>query len=41
MLVGLTIVFLGLFFILAVSIARFTAGIGSYATQVNEQLSSV
>jgi AI-2 transport protein TqsA len=41
MLVGLTIVFLGLFFILAVSITRFTAGIGSYATQVNEQLSSV
>jgi len=41
MLVGLTIVFLGLFFILAVSIARFSAGIGSYATQVNEQLSSV
>jgi AI-2 transport protein TqsA len=41
MLVGLTILFLGLFFVLGVSIARFSAGIGSYAKDLNEQLASV
>ncbi|MDQ3435992.1 MAG: AI-2E family transporter [Actinomycetota bacterium] len=41
MLVGLTILFLGLFFVLGVSIARFSAGIGSYAKELNEQLASV
>ena len=41
MLVALTVLFVGLFFILGVSIARFSAGIGSYATELNEQLASV
>lgn len=41
MLVGLLILFTGLFYILGVSIARFSAGIGSYAAQLNDQLASV
>jgi AI-2 transport protein TqsA len=41
MLVGLAILFLGLFFILGISIARFSADIGSYTTQLNKQMAGV
>jgi AI-2 transport protein TqsA len=38
MLVGLTIIFVGLFVILTVSIGRFTGRVGVYTTQLNGQL---
>ena len=41
MLVGLTILFMGLFFVLGLSIARFSAGIGSYTKDLNEHVSSL
>ena len=41
MLVGLTILFLGLFFILGISIARFSSDIGSYTAQLNNQMAGI
>src|SRR5215210_620886 len=41
MLVGLTVLFLGLFFILGVSIARFSGDIGSYTGKLNDQLDNI
>jgi len=41
MLVGLSILFLGLFGILGVSIAKFSADIGTYTTKLNHQLDNV
>jgi AI-2 transport protein TqsA len=41
MLVGLTIVFVGLFFILGASISRFSSQIGSYARDLNGQLGNL
>src|SRR5215203_39605 len=41
MLVGLTVLFLGLFFILGVSIARFSGDIGSYTGKLNAQLDNI
>jgi AI-2 transport protein TqsA len=41
MLVGLPILFLALFGILGVSIARFSSDIGSYTTKLNEQLGHI
>jgi len=41
MLVGLTVLFLGLFFILGVSIARFSGDIGSYAGKLNDQVGNI
>src|SRR5215204_4560781 len=41
MLVGLTILFVGIFLIMGVSIARFSADIGSYAGKLNVQVSNV
>lgn len=41
MLVGLTILFLGLFGILGVSIARFSGDIGSYTAKLNDQLGNI
>jgi AI-2 transport protein TqsA len=41
MLVGLTILFLGLFFILGISIARFSSDIGSYTAQLNKQMAGI
>src|SRR5215210_2365583 len=41
MLVGLTVLFLGLFFILGASIARFSGDIGSYAGKLNDQLGNI
>lgn len=41
MLVGLTILFLGLFGILSVSIARFSGDIGSYTAKLNDQLGNM
>jgi len=41
MLVGLTILFLGLFFILGVSITRFSADIGSYTAQLNREMAGI
>src|SRR5215204_5464862 len=41
MLVGLTILFLGLFFILGISIARFSADIGSYTAQLNREMAGI
>jgi AI-2 transport protein TqsA len=41
MLAGLMILFVGLFFIMGVSIARFSADIGSYTTQLNKQFASI
>ena len=41
MLVGLTILFLGLFFILGASIARFSSDIGSYTAQLNNQMAGI
>jgi predicted PurR-regulated permease PerM len=41
MLVGLSILFLGLFGILGVSIARFSADIGSYTSKLNHQLDNI
>lgn len=41
MLVALLLLFTGLFYILGASIARFSAGIGSYTAQLNGQLTSL
>jgi uncharacterized MAPEG superfamily protein len=41
MLVGLTILFLALFLILGISIARFRLDIGSYTAQLNEQMAGI
>src|SRR5215213_7892267 len=41
MLVGLTVLFLGLFFILGVSIARFSGDIASYTSKLNHQLNNI
>src|SRR5215211_5292194 len=41
MLVGLSILFVGIFLIMGVSIARFSADIGSYAGKLNVQVSNV
>jgi predicted PurR-regulated permease PerM len=41
MLVGMTILFLGLFLILGVSIARFSGDIGSYTSKLNDQVSNI
>src|SRR5215210_9555612 len=41
MLVGLAVLFLGLFFIMGISIARFSADIGSYAGKLNDQLGNI
>ena len=41
MLVGLAILFLGLFFIMGVSITRFSADIGSYTTELNKHMAGI
>jgi AI-2 transport protein TqsA len=41
MLVGLTILFLGLFFILGISITRFSADIATYTAQLNKQMAGI
>src|SRR5215218_497194 len=41
MLVGLTVLFLGLVFILGVSIARFSGDIASYTSKLNDQVSNL
>ena len=41
MLVGLSVLFLGLFFLLGVSIARFSGDIGSYTGKLNDQLDNI
>jgi AI-2 transport protein TqsA len=41
MLVGLSVLFLGLFFLLGISIARFSGEIGSYTSKLNDQLSNI
>ena len=41
MLVGLTLLFLMIFYILGASIARFSAAIGSYSAGLNEQLAAI
>jgi predicted PurR-regulated permease PerM len=41
MLVGLPLLFLVSFYVLSVSIARFSGEVGSYATELNEQLASI
>jgi AI-2 transport protein TqsA len=41
MLVGLTILFLGLFFILGISITRFSSDIATYTAQLNKQLAGI
>jgi AI-2 transport protein TqsA len=41
MLVGLSVLFLGLFFLMGVSIARFSGEIGSYTSKLNDQLSNI
>ena len=41
MLVGMTVLFLGLFLILGVSIARFSGDIGSYTSKLNDQVSNI
>ncbi len=41
MLVGLTLLFSVIFYVLATSISRFSAEIGSYAAELNEQLASI
>ena len=41
MLVGLTLLFLVIFYVLGASIARFSAGIGSYSAELSERLSSI
>jgi AI-2 transport protein TqsA len=41
MLVGLSVLFLGLFFILGVSIARFSGDIASYTSKLNHQLDNI
>src|SRR5215208_1282129 len=41
MLVGLSVLFLGLFFLMGVSIARFSGEIGSYTSKLNDQLGNI
>ena len=41
MLVGLAVLFLGLFFIMGISIARFSADIGTYTSQLNKQMAGI
>jgi AI-2 transport protein TqsA len=41
MLVGLSVLFLGLFFLLGISIARFSGEIGSYTSKLNDQLGNI
>jgi len=41
MLVGLTILFLGLFFILGLSISRFSADLATYTSQLNKQMAGI
>lgn len=41
MLVGLTILFSVIFYVLSTSIARFSAAVGSYSADLNEQLASI
>ncbi len=41
MLVGLTLLFAVIFYVLGASIARFSAGIGSYSAGLNERLASI
>jgi AI-2 transport protein TqsA len=41
MLVGLSILFLGLFFLMGVSIARFSGDIGAYTSKLNDQLGNI
>jgi AI-2 transport protein TqsA len=41
MLVGLTVLFLGLFLLLGVSITRFSGDIGSYTSKLNDQLGNL
>ena len=41
MLVGLSVLFLGLFFLLGISIARFSGDIGSYTSKLNDQLGNI
>ena len=41
MLVGLSVLFLGLFFLIGVSIARFSGEIGSYTNKLNDQLDNI
>ena len=41
MLVGLTLLFAVVFYVLGASISRFSAGIGSYAAELNEQVASM
>ncbi len=41
MLFGMTLLFLVIFYILGASIARFSAGIGAYSSELNERLASV
>ena len=38
MLVGMTLLFVAIFYVLGASIARFSAGIGSYSAELNERL---
>ena len=41
MLVGLSVLFLGLFFLMGVSIARFSGELGSYTGKLNDQLGNI
>ncbi|MGF1473723.1 MAG: AI-2E family transporter [Rubrobacteraceae bacterium] len=41
MLVGLTVLFVGLFFVLGVSVARFGADIGSYTAQLDQKMAGI
>jgi AI-2 transport protein TqsA len=41
MLFGMTLLFLVIFYVLGASIARFSAGIGSYSQELNERLAQV
>jgi predicted PurR-regulated permease PerM len=41
MLFGMTVLFVVIFYVLGASIARFSAGIGSYSSELNERLASI
>ena len=41
MLVGMTLLFLVIFYVLGASIARFSAGISTYSSELNERLGSI
>ena len=41
MLFGMTLLFLVIFYVLGASIARFSAGIGAYSSELNERLASI